>query len=395
MIRRVFLAVLVGIAVPACAGGEEPVGQGKEVASAPAEAATTAVKLVKAFPSLRFENPTDMASPPDGTGRLFVLEQPGRVRVFANDPAVKTAATFLDLTGIVASGGEMGLLGIAFHPAFKTNRTFYLNYTADNPRRTVIARYRQQQANANLADPKGEVILEFDQPYSNHNGGQLAFGPDGHLYIGTGDGGAGGDPHGHGQNRKTLLGSWLRIDVNGTSGERAYRIPADNPYAGNSEGFREEIYAYGLRNLWRFSHDAETNRWWGADVGQNRLEEIDILEKGKNYGWNIMEGTDCYQPKRGCDKTGLTLPIAEYDHSQGQSVTGGYVYRGQRRPDLVGAYIYGDFVSGRVWALRYDGAKVTENKVILESGLNIASFAQDAGRELYALAFDGSIYRFE
>lgn len=392
-----WFAALGLVSLLACAGNSSDSSTPASVSPSSPDAMVAAkpgtLSLTKAFPALTFDNPTDMQAPPDETNRLFVLEQGGVIRVFENSAGVQSAKVFLDLRDRVASGGEMGLLGLAFHPDFATNRTFYVNYTAGNPRRTVIARYRQQQADPNLADPKEEVLLTFEQPFSNHNGGQLAFGPDGYLYIGTGDGGGAGDLQNNAQNRKNVLGDWLRIDVNTTSGDRAYGIPADNPYAGNTEGFREEIYAYGLRNLWRFSYDADTQRWYGADVGQNRQEEINILEKGKNYGWRIMEGDSCFiNPV--CDKTGLTLPIATYGRSLGQSVTGGYVFRGQAAPSLVGYYVYADFVSGRVWKLKYDGAKTVENTMFLESGLNIASFGVDAQRELYALAFDGSIYRF-
>lgn len=386
--------MVLGAFALSCAGGGNG-GEGPEVPRS-VSAAPAAPRVVKAFPNLSFEKPTDLQAPPDGTNRLFVLEQAGRVRVFPNQPQVQDAGVFLDIRDKVVSGGEMGLLGLAFHPDFENNRTFYVNYTAPNPRRTVIARYRQQLADPNLADPQEEVILEIEQPYANHNGGQLAFGPDGFLYIGMGDGGAGGDPHNHGQNRKTLLGSWLRIDVDKTSGDRPYAIPADNPYAGNGEGFREEIYAYGLRNLWRFSYDAESGRWWGLDVGQNSQEEVDLLEKGKNYGWRIMEGDACFNPRSGCDQSGLTMPVVTYGRDMGQSGTGGYVYRGERRPELQGAYVYADYVSGRVWTLRYENGQVQANQLLLQTDLNISSFGEDAAQELYMLDHGGGgLHRFE
>ncbi|MBI1926737.1 PQQ-dependent sugar dehydrogenase, partial [Candidatus Poribacteria bacterium] len=239
------------------------------------------------------------------------------------------------------------------------------------------------------------VVLEIAQPFSNHNGGQIAFGPDGYLYIGMGDGGSGGDPFGNGQNLKTLLGAILRIDVNTTVGNQNYGIPPSNPYVGNPGGFREEIYAYGLRNPWRFSFDPLTHWLWAADVGQNDYEEIDIIQSGENYGWNVMEGLHCFNPRFGCDTKGMELPIWEYDHRSGQSITGGFVYRGNNVPELRGAYIYADFVSGRLWSLRYDGINPVENRELLRTNLSIASFGTDQEDELYICAFDGKIYRLK
>ena len=243
-----------------------------------------------------------------------------------------------------------------------------------------------------VADPESEVIImEVEQPYANHNAGQLAFGPDGYLYIALGDGGSAGDPLGNGQNLTTMLGSILRIDVSGLSGPGDYEIPADNPFVG-IEGAREEIWAYGLRNPWRFSFDSETGLLWAGDVGQNSLEEIDIITKGANYGWNIMEGSQCYSPATSCNQSDLTLPVAEYDHSQGCSVTGGYVYRGEQITSLQGYYIYGDYCSGNIWALAYDGSVVTENLLLVDSELSITSFGEDLAGNLYILDRQGGIY---
>jgi glucose/arabinose dehydrogenase len=251
--------------------------------------------IVEAFPNLNFEQPVDIQSPKDGTNRLFVLSQPGIIFVFENDPGTKQKEIFLDIRGKVLFGGEQGLLGLAFHPDYKQNGYFFLDYTANNPRRTVISRFKVSQDDPNKADPESELILlEVEQPYSNHNGGQISFGPDGYLYISLGDGGSGGDPLNAGQDLTMLLGSLLRIDVDKISGGRNYAIPDDNPFKDNSEGFKEEIYAYGLRNVWRFSFDNQ-NRLWAADVGQNKWEEINIIEKGKNYGWRIMEGKHCFE----------------------------------------------------------------------------------------------------
>jgi glucose/arabinose dehydrogenase len=283
-----------------------------------------------------------------------------------------------------------------FHPDYETNGYFYVNYTAISPRRTVIARYRVSAADPNQAMADSEwVILTFNQPFENHNGGELAFGPDGYLYIATGDGGSGGDPQNNGQSLQTLLGKILRIEVNTATGGRRYAIPSDNPFAGNTAGNREEIFAYGLRNPWRMSFDPVTNWLWAGDVGQNRFEEIDIIEKGKNYGWRIMEGNACFNPSSGCNMTGLVKPIWDYGRTLGASVTGGHVYRGASAPALVGAYIYGDFVSSRIWSLRYDGINPPENTELLDTNIGIASFGVDQNNELYVCAFDGRIYRFK
>jgi glucose/arabinose dehydrogenase len=357
--------------------------------------ALPAQELEVAFPNLSFRRPVDLQDPDDRAQRLFVVEQEGIIRVFENRPQVASTQVFLDIVSLVDDrGNEEGLLGLAFHPRYRTNGTFYVNYTAAAPERTVIARYRVDSQNPFAADPSSaEVVLEFEQPYSNHNGGQLAFGPDGCLYIAVGDGGSGGDPHSNGQDRTTILGSILRIDVDRESDGKAYAIPPDNPFADNAEGFREEIFAFGLRNPWRFSFDPPTGRLWAADVGQNRYEEIDIIRSGGNYGWNIMEGRHCYGSSS-CDTEGLILPVWEYGHSLGRSVTGGFVYRGQRLPWLQGAYVYADYVSGRIWSLREEGNGSFSNRLLLDSGANIASFGTDWHGELYLLAFDGRIYRF-
>ncbi len=363
---------------------------GDAAADPPGGAPARAVTLDRVFPRLTFAQPTDLQAPADGSGRLFVLEQAGTIRVFANDANATAARIFLDLTAKVASGGEMGLLGLAFHPQFKTNRQFYVNYTADGPRRTVISRFTAKADNPSDADPASEtLVLTFNQPYANHNGGQLAFGPDGFLYVGTGDGGWAGDPHGNGQNKATLLGKLLRLDVDRPAGGKAYGIPADNPFA--SGGGSPEVFAWGLRNLWRFSFDAETGRIWGADVGQNKLEEVDLLEKGKNYGWNVMEGTSCYR-SLGCDKSPYVLPVAEYGRDDGLSITGGYVYRGKAAPALAGQYIYGDYGSGKIWALPYGG----KPRLLLDSELNPSTFGVDANRELYLADHSGGgLWRFK
>jgi glucose/arabinose dehydrogenase len=351
-------------------------------------------EIVVGFPHIFFTHPVGLQHAADGTGRLFVVEQAGRILVFPNSPDVLTATLFLDIQDRVnAVGEEEGLLGIAFHPDYETNGYFYVNYTAANPRRTVISRFSVLVSDPNRADPTSElVLLEFDQPFPNHNGGQLTFGPDGYLYIATGDGGGAGDPLNNGQNLSTLLGKILRIDVNGTAAGLNYSIPPDNPFVGT--GFREEIYAYGLRNPWRFSFDPVTRELWAGDVGQDTREEIDIIESGKNYGWKIMEGSLCFSPSVGCNPTGLTLPIWEYGRDDGASVTGGVVYRGTAIPKLVGAYIYGDYVSGRIWALNYDGTQVVSNDLITAQSISTSSFGVDEEGEIYICGYDvGTIYK--
>ena len=359
-------------------------------------AAQAQYPIDNAFPGIDFSRPVDIQNAGDGSDRLFVVEQAGRIHVFPNDAAVDETTEFLDIRDRVSDGGnEEGLLGLAFHPDYANNGYFYVNYSASGPRRNVIARYSVSASDPNRADRESEtVLLTFEQPYSNHNGGQLAFGPDGYLYIATGDGGSGGDPQNNAQNRTNLLGKILRIDVDNSSGSSAYAIPGDNPFAGNAEGYAEEIWAYGLRNPWRFSFDPVTGRLWTGDVGQNRFEEVDIIEKGKNYGWRIMEGFSCYNPASGCDQNGLTKPIVEYGRNQGASITGGHVYRGSGVPELQGQYIYADFVTGRIWGLTYNGPGDIENTLLLASNENVSSFGVDEAGELYICSFGGGIFRF-
>lgn len=354
---------------------------------------STGLTIVNAFPELRFNRPLDFQSPSDGTDRIFVVEQRGIVHVFPNNATVSEASVFLDIDDEVSNtADEIGLLGMAFHPDYATNGFFYLCYTPSS-NLSVVSRFQVSSTDSNIADPLSEtILLEIPQPFTNHNGGQLAFGQDGYLYIASGDGGSGGDPQGNGQKRTNLLGAVLRIDVDGTENGFNYAIPADNPYADNTD-FRGEIFAYGLRNPWRISFDTQTGMLWAGDVGQDKREEINIIENGKNYGWNILEGTDCFQGT-GCDRTNLTLPIFEYNHDQGDvSITGGYVYRGNSVPELQGHYIYADFESGRIWALSI-GSDPT-NTLLMDTDLNIASFGTDSDNELYICSFDGAIYKFE
>jgi glucose/arabinose dehydrogenase len=336
--------------------------------------------------------PVDLASPP-GDPRLFVAEKGGRIRIIENG-AVRPQP-FLDISAQVSTGGEQGLLGLAFDPSYATNGRFVVNYT-DLGGDTHIAAF-QVSADPNVADAASEeLILGVAQPFDNHNGGQVAFGPDGYLYIGLGDGGGGGDPQENGQSLTTLLGKLLRIDIdNGTP----YAIPPDNPFPAVA-GARSEIWSYGLRNPWRFSFDRVTGDLYIGDVGQNEFEEIDVsldadgAGRGVNYGWDLMEANECFEPSSGCDRTGLELPALQYSHSDGCSVTGGYVYRGSAIPSLQGTYFYSDFCGGWVRSFRFASGAVTEEHEwpALDAG-SVTSFGQDSNGELYILAAGGTVYR--
>lgn len=321
--------------------------------------------------------PVDFQSAQDGSGRLFIIEKYGVIRIYQNGQLLDQP--FLNIDDRVNdSGNEMGLLGLAFHPNFEQNGWFYLNYTGDGGD-TRISRF---QASGNTADPASEkVLMVVSQPFPNHNGGAVAFGPDGYLYLGLGDGGAAGDPFKNGQNQNTLLGAILRIDVN--NGD-PYSIPADNP-------FGNEVWAYGLRNPWRISFDRITGDLWIGDVGQGRWEEIDYLPAGSpggaNFGWSVMEGGHDYD---GVFQDGMLLPVAEYSHDFGCSVTGGYVYRGSI-PEWNGIYLYGDYCRGTVWGLILSNGQ-WQSQVLFEAGLRITSFGEDESGELYLLSDDGSVY---
>ena len=327
-----------------------------------------------------------------GDGKFWVSEQDGRVWVFdVADRGNGNVALALDITDRVSTRRtEEGLLGMAFEP--NNAGHLYVYYSASDPRRSVVSRFIVA-ANGSNVDPDSElVILEVGQPFANHNGGQIAFGPDGYLYVGLGDGGGAGDPLGSGQDTTTLLGSILRIDVSGSSTTHPYSVPADNPLVGG-EG-RSEIWAYGLRNPWRFSFDRETGELWAGDVGQNRWEEIDLIERGGNYGWNVLEGKHCYRPNDNCDVTGKIPPVWEYSlDGRPCSVIGGYVYRGDAIPWLQGAYVYGDFCAGEVFGLRYRDGGVVEHKRLADTGVSIMSFAQDNDGELYLLSQKSGIFR--
>jgi glucose/arabinose dehydrogenase len=340
--------------------------------------------------------PLDLAVPP-GDSRLFIVEKGGRIRIVKNGVL---GPTFLDLRGLVSTGGEQGLLGLAFDPAYATNGRFVVNYTDVNGD-TRISAFRVS-ADPDVADPATEsVLLPVDQPFDNHNGGQLAFGPDGDLYIGLGDGGSGGDPNGNGQSVATLLGKLLRVNLNGAA---PYAVPSDNPFAAAAgPATRGEIWSWGLRNPWRFSFDRATGDLYVGDVGQGAHEEIDVSPaatgagRAVNFGWNRMEGTHCYppDPADACDRTGLTGPVLDYDHPDGCSVTGGYVYRGSAIPALEGTYFYSDYCGGWVRSFRFSSGGATDQREwpALRPGGSVTSFGQDAAGELYLLTAEGGVYQ--
>ena len=323
----------------------------------------------------QFRNPVYLTSPP-GDPRLFVVEQAGRIRVVKNGETLSTP--FLDIAERVTSGGERGLLSAAFHPQYRSNGYFFVNFT-DREGDTRVERFRVS-ANPDIADPaSSRVIVEIDQPFSNHNGGHVVFGPDGMLWIGTGDGGSGGDPRGNGQNRRALLGKMLRVDV-------------------NRDGAAPQIWAIGLRNPWRFAFDRPTGLLYIADVGQNQLEEIHIEPSdrdGLNYGWNLMEGDECFRSDN-CNRSGLRIPQVTYRHlGNACSVTGGFVYRGRAIPSIAGHYFYSDYCAGFLRSFRYDGGRVTDRREWQMDDIgNVVSFGEDAAGEVYILGESGRIFRF-
>lgn len=349
-----------------------------------------------AFDGATFSTPVELAVAPGQPDRAYIVEQGG----FAGGSRIRTATlgasdvtTFLDLDTVVLAGGEQGLLGLAFHPDYETNGLFYVNYTASGPRRTVIAEYQRSTADPLVADPASQrILMQVNQPFSNHNAGKIAFGPDEYLYITMGDGGSGGDPENNGQTTTTLLGNLLRIDVTANAAG-PYTVPADNPFVG-APGFRSEIYAYGLRNPWKFSFDSETDSLWLADVGQGEWEEINIVEAGDNLGWRLVEGPECFVG--GCDLSAYDAPIFWYPHNGSQqggfSISGGIVYRGDLAPSLEGTYLYADFVNPRLWALTYDGITAT-SELLTTSLSNIAGINEGPDGEAYVVTYGGTIFR--
>jgi glucose/arabinose dehydrogenase len=337
-------------------------------------------------------NPVDFQAPGDGSGRFFMVEQAGRIRIFVNGALLATP--FLDIVSKVDFSGEMGLLGLAFHPQFPQRNLFYVHYDrlAGGVMQSVIAEYQLSASDSNQANAASErILLTVDQPFGNHKGGQIAFGPDGFLYIALGDGGSGGDPFGNGQNLQTFLGKLLRIDVDHMSSGLQYAIPSTNPFAGG--GGLPEIWAYGFRNPFRFSFERGTGRLFIGDVGQDKYEEIDIGQSGGNFGWNVMEGMHCYNPSSGCNMSGLVLPIAEYDHTEGDAIIGGYVYKGSSIPSLADAYLFSDNGSGTIWKLVESPPSTWTRTTLISSNRAISSLGQDVSGEIYFVDYSGSVLK--
>ena len=359
-----------------------------------------ALKGERAFPNLRFRMPVNFTHAGDGSNRIFVGDQWGVIHVFPNDQKVKKTTKFLDFEKKVVykpKQNEEGFLGLAFHPKYKTNGQFFVYYTTrDAPQTSVISRFRVSKDDPNKADPDSEQeLMRIKEPFWNHNGGTIAFGPDGYLYVALGDGGSAKDPMGNGQNLSTILGTILRIDVDHHDRGKAYAVPKDNPFV-DRKGARPEIWAYGLRNPWRIAFDRKTGDLWCGDVGQDLWEEIDIITRGGNYGWNRREGKHKFGPKGVGPNDHMIDPIWEYDHKTGKSITGGHVHRGKRLPQLEGGYLYADYVSGKIWALWYDkkSGKVTANRPIQDKMLPIITFGEDEQGNTYFTDYFGMINRF-
>jgi glucose/arabinose dehydrogenase len=383
---RTLLSLLIAVALAGCASPPSPTpGSGFNPA-----AVNVNVESVVAIPG----NPLGVVAVGDGSGRLFVVDKGGSVWIVSGPKRAATA--FLDIGSKVSNGGEQGLLGLAFHPGYPADPRFYTDYT-DTDGNTVVSEWRASAGDPSQADPNSErVILTVDQPYPNHNGGDVVFGPDGDLYITLGDGGSGGDPQGNGQKLTTLLGKILRIDVDHPSDGRPYGIPSDNPFL-TTTGARPEIYVTGVRNPWRISFDRTTHDLWIGDVGQNAFEEIDVVRAGsgggQNFGWNRMEGFHCFPSGEPCSIDGLTPPVTEYPHALGCSVTGGVVYRGKAFPALVGSYLFADYCSGTIWAIDAAANETRDPTVVGESHRSISSFGEDESGEVYVTDLAGELLR--
>ncbi|MEE4190026.1 MAG: PQQ-dependent sugar dehydrogenase [Halieaceae bacterium] len=379
-------------------GGAGAGGGGSPSPPAPEPPAVSA-SLAPAFPGLGFEAPMAMVQPPGDLSTWFLIERRGRVWRFDAADTVSSASLVIDISAQVSGSGEGGLLGIALHPGFASNGRAFLSYTAPlAPLESRVSEFISLDGGLTLDADSERIVLTVLQDAGNHNGGNIAFGPDGMLYFGLGDGGGSNDPLDRAQDTTNLLGAMVRIDVD--EGQ-PYGIPADNPFAGNAtcvQGFGSapcpEIYAWGLRNPWRFSFDRDSGDLWLGDVGQDGWEEVDVVRVGENYGWPIREGANCNPNlfSDGCDTTGLVDPVAEYDHSLGRSITGGYVYRGGAVANLAGSYVFGDFATGRIWRLVDDSGNLALEELI-DTELRIVSFAEAADGELFVLGLEGGIFR--
>lgn len=393
--RRYVAACLAGIAafVAACGGGSSSEPPVPTPAPAPTTGSLPALTLARAFSALSFSSPVALLQAPGDNGRWFVVERGGRVVVFPNNDAATSAQVTEFISVTVNAGGEGGLLGMAFHPNFPATPHVFLSYTrTGNPLTSVIDRYSSNDGGATL-DPATRVeILTLEQPFDNHKGGHMAFDRAGKLFIGFGDGGSGNDPQNNGQNPSTLLGKMLRIDIDATpAAGKNYAIPSDNPFAAG--GGAPEIYASGFRNPWRWSFDRDTDRLWLGDVGQSAWEEVDIVTRGGNYGWRVCEGAHLRGSTAPCNNAAFIDPVAEYDHAAGCSITGGYVFRGASIPALAGVYLYGDFCSGTIWALRETTGAAPVVQPAISSGLSVVSFAESNDGEQYVVDLGGTLHR--
>lgn len=384
-------ALLLAIAI-ACGGSSQTNQSGPDPDPGPGPGPGGDIEPTLQEIASGLDFPVYLTSPP-GDPRLFIVEKSGTIRIVADGRLLEEP--FLDVSDQVSTGSEQGLLSMAFHPDYGSNGRFFIDYT-NRDGDTRVVEHRVSAADADRADAAPvATLLQVPQPFSNHNGGLVLFGPDGMLYVGLGDGGSGGDPEENGQDLGTLLGKILRIDVDGGD---PYAIPPGNPFAGR-QGARGEIWALGLRNPWRFSFDRATGDLYIADVGQNEIEELNAVQgggPGLNYGWDIMEGSACFEPSEGCDRTGLTLPVAEYEHGEGCSVTGGNVYRGAALPDLQGSYFYSDYCSGFVRSFRFSGGSAADERrwpQLEPPEPNVPSFGEDAAGELYILTAGGSVFK--
>jgi glucose/arabinose dehydrogenase len=392
------LLTLIAVLGSACGGGGGSAAIGPPDEQPPPPTAVPEITTQRAFEQLSFSQPVALLQAPGDSSRWFVVEKNGVVRVFANNPNSSSTDIFVDISGIVNPSGEGGLLGAAFHPNFPMTPEVFLSYTRSGtgtPLLSVVSRFFSTDNGQTLNAGSEEVILTLPQEASNHNGGDLKFGPDGNLYIGFGDSGGSGDPREYAQDTSNVHGSIVRVDIEGGS---PYAIPAGNPFSTNpvcTNGFGNdacpEIYAWGLRNPWRFNFDTTTLKLWAGDVGQGDWEEIDVISVGENFGWNVREGAHCFPPGSSC-AANFSDPITEYGRNLGQSVTGGYVYRGSAIPGLVGWYVFGDFVSGRIFAIPENSQPGVVPDVLLDTAMSIVSFAEDSDRELYVLDFVGTIH---
>lgn len=385
MIRAITLTATLALGAVSC-GKSESVASGSAVEPS---SEIPDIRLERMWPDVKITRPVFVTHDGVNPERLYVLEQPGRLLAIDRDASATTFDVVLDIREKVHDAhNEEGLLGLAFHPNFAENGHFFVYYSADEPRRGVIARYTMKSGAEPVADAESEVVvLEQAQRWGNHNGCALCFGPDGMLYVSLGDGGAANDPLESGQDLSTMLGAILRIDIDRQDPGLGYAIPDDNPFVGK-EGHRGEIWAYGLRNVWRMSFDRKTGDLWAGDVGQNRWEEIDLIVKGGNYGWNAREGAHAFGNKD-LSTDDMIDPVIEYGRRQGYSITGGYVYRGSDHPSLDGVYFYADYASGRIWGFRYEDGEARGNREVMRGSRKpVASFGEDMQGEIYVVTFD-------